>query len=69
MARLILAVFAVAGVPCNGFFAVAQAQTRQTQPDAADWPMYNRDLGGTRFSPLAPDRRIERRHVEAGVVL
>ncbi len=24
----------------------------QAQPDAADWPMYNRDLAGTRFSPL-----------------
>src|SRR5438094_148559 len=31
----------------------ALAQTRATKPNAdADWPMYNRDLGGTRFSPL-----------------
>ena len=31
----------------------ALAQTRATKPNAdADWPMYNRDLGSTRFSPL-----------------
>src|ERR1700756_510398 len=31
----------------------ALAQTRATKPNAdADWPMYNRDLGGSRFSPL-----------------
>ncbi|MBI2150678.1 MAG: hypothetical protein HYU27_08765, partial [Acidobacteria bacterium] len=29
----------------------ALAQTRKPDP-AADWPMYNRDLGGTRYSPL-----------------
>src|ERR1041385_8640552 len=27
------------------------AQTPKTNP-AADWPMYNRDLAGTRYSPL-----------------
>ena len=27
------------------------AQTPKSNP-AADWPMYNRDLGGTRYSPL-----------------
>src|SRR5437762_13832278 len=37
--------------------AVAQTQsTKQAaaaKPNpAADWPMYNRDLGGTRYSPL-----------------
>src|SRR5262245_46653442 len=35
-----------------GFAALAAAaQTSQKNP-AADWPMYNRDLAGTRFSPL-----------------
>ena len=29
----------------------AQVQTAQKNA-AAEWPMYNRDLGGTRFSPL-----------------
>src|SRR5271163_2618050 len=29
------------------------AQTAKTQDAAADWPMYNRDLAGTRYSPLA----------------
>ena len=27
-------------------------QTNRTRNAAADWPMYNRDLAGTRFSPL-----------------
>ena len=44
----------VAGLILAGLVASwgphAQAQTRQA--DAADWPMYNRDLAGTRFSPL-----------------
>lgn len=31
--------------------ATAQAQSGSA-PDAADWPRYARDLGGTRFSPL-----------------
>src|SRR5207237_5468835 len=31
-----------------------QAQIRDSSTKGgADWPMYNRDLGGTRFSPLA----------------
>src|SRR5499433_4003903 len=35
-----------------GFAALAAlAQTPQKNP-AVDWPMYNRDLAGTRFSPL-----------------
>src|SRR5437764_7628754 len=29
----------------------AQVQNAQKNP-AAEWPMYNRDLAGTRFSPL-----------------
>src|SRR5690348_14565596 len=29
----------------------ALAQTPKSNP-GADWPMYNRDLGGTRYSPL-----------------
>ena len=28
------------------------AQTTATRNAAADWPMYNRDLAGTRYSPL-----------------
>jgi len=28
-------------------------QTNRTRNAAADWPMYNRDLAGTRYSPLA----------------
>ena len=30
-----------------------QGQVRNTRNPSAEWPMYNRDLGGTRFSPLA----------------
>ena len=30
---------------------LAQTPSRKPSP-AADWPMYNRDLGGTRYSPL-----------------
>jgi glucose dehydrogenase len=33
-------------------FAAVQAQVRAPQNEAADWPMYNRDLAGSRFSPL-----------------
>jgi quinoprotein glucose dehydrogenase len=32
--------------------ALPQAATAQNSPSAADWPMYSRDLAGTRFSPL-----------------
>ncbi|HYK60853.1 MAG TPA: pyrroloquinoline quinone-dependent dehydrogenase, partial [Bryobacteraceae bacterium] len=28
------------------------AQSSKTQSPAADWPMFNRDLAGTRYSPL-----------------
>src|SRR5687767_2726522 len=31
----------------------AQARTDAVQVDPADWPRYARDLGGTRYSPLA----------------
>ncbi len=31
--------------------AAAQSPNKKSNPDA-DWPMYNRDLSGTRFSPL-----------------
>ncbi len=37
---------------CVLCLCLLRAQTGQTQADAADWPMYNRDLAGTRFSPL-----------------
>src|SRR5262245_30700249 len=34
-------------------FPILQGQVRNPQRNpAADWPMYNRDLSGTRFSPL-----------------
>src|SRR2546422_6087313 len=29
-----------------------QAQVSKVQREAAEWPMYNRDLAATRFSPL-----------------
>src|SRR5215468_8579481 len=33
--------------------SVSHGQVRNSGKNpAADWPMYNRDLGGTRFSPL-----------------
>ncbi len=32
--------------------AVLHAQPPRVQADAADWPTYNRDLAGTRYSPL-----------------
>ena len=54
MAGLILRVSRVAA----GCFVAASllplmlAQTPRPDTDAADWPMYNRDLAGTRFSPL-----------------
>jgi glucose dehydrogenase len=33
--------------------AALSAQSAKTQIPAADWPMFNRDLAGTRYSPLA----------------
>ena len=33
--------------------AVVLAQTGQTRSTDNDWPMFSRDFGGTRFSPLA----------------
>ena len=37
------------------FAAILPAQTarKAARPAGADWPMYNRDLAGTRYSPLA----------------
>src|SRR5262245_62747625 len=35
-----------------GFAALAAAAQAPQRNPAADWPMYNRDLAGTRFSPL-----------------
>src|SRR5579871_4381522 len=40
--------------------AVASAQTKAKSDSAADWPMFNRDLAGTRFSPL---KQINARNV------
>ncbi len=54
MAGLILRVSRVAAgcILMASLVPLMQAQTRRTDSDAADWPMYNRDLAGTRFSPL-----------------
>jgi glucose dehydrogenase len=41
------AVFACLSLPA------AQAQSTAKSQNDADWPMYNRDLAGTRYSPLA----------------
>jgi quinoprotein glucose dehydrogenase len=40
---------------CAGFLlsTALLAQTIRTTPADGDWPMYSRDLAGTRFSPLA----------------
>ena len=35
------------------FLAAAASLCGQTRPQGADWPMFNRDLAGTRYSPLA----------------
>src|SRR5262249_37917527 len=50
-----------------GFAALAAAaQTSQKNP-AADWPMYNRDLAGTRFSPLNQINTLKRRTADEGL--
>ena len=47
--RWLIVIFAVA----VAVFPAIQAQVQTSQKNAAsEWPMYNRDLGGTRFSPL-----------------
>ena len=51
MARLILAGFRVAA-GCFLTAAWSPMPAQQEPARAADWPMYNRDLAGTRFSPL-----------------
>ena len=35
------------------FLLTAASLYGQTRPQGADWPMFNRDLAGTRYSPLA----------------
>src|SRR5579862_9853745 len=52
MARLILAGFRAAAVLAIVLSPPLSAQTLPPEADPADWPMYNRDLAGTRFSPL-----------------
>ena len=42
----------VAGVLLGAFVALAGAQQGGRRNPAWDWPTYNRDLGGTRYSPL-----------------
>jgi quinoprotein glucose dehydrogenase len=54
MARLVLA-----GLLVVWWSPLVLAQTQAA--DAADWPMYNRDLAGTRFSPL---RQIDASNVD-----
>ena len=43
------------------------AQSAQTRP--GDWPMYNRDLAGTRYSPLTQINTTNVTPLEQGVVL
>jgi len=54
MSRLISAGVRVAAgcLVALGLLPPMQAQTRPTAAEAGDWPIYNRDLAGTRFSPL-----------------
>jgi glucose dehydrogenase len=49
-------------VPLAALAAQANAQTGRQDPDDADWPMYHRDLAGTRYSPLTglTPRNVER---------
>jgi quinoprotein glucose dehydrogenase len=44
--------------------ARAQTRTDASSIAAADWPMYNRDLGGTRYSPLTQINRENVRDLE-----
>ncbi len=55
MTRTSQAVLILAATVAVGGAAIAQraAPTPPTQAAAGDWPTYNRDPGGTRFSPLA----------------
>lgn len=52
--RIVLSALAVAAG------AVSHGAIAQAPPRAGDWPMYSRDLAGTRFSPLA---KIDARNV------
>ena len=47
---------AAASMMSTGLFAQSPAPATRVRPakdNPADWPMYTRDLAGTRFSPLA----------------
>src|SRR6267142_6729189 len=35
-----------------GILPIVSAQVSNSRKNAAEWPMYNRDLNGTRYSPL-----------------
>jgi glucose dehydrogenase len=51
--RWIVLLIAVLAIPAAMMLSTLQAQVGTPQTNsAADWPMYNRDLAGTRFSPL-----------------
>src|SRR5437762_9878723 len=48
---------------CAALLVVVQAQVPATVKNAAaEWPMYNRDLGGTRFSPDRKSTRLNSSH-------
>src|SRR6478736_5687641 len=42
----------IVGICCAALPALLLSQTAQSTKAAADWPMYNRDLASTRYSPL-----------------
>ncbi|MGH9146012.1 MAG: PQQ-binding-like beta-propeller repeat protein [Vicinamibacterales bacterium] len=52
MSRLVGAVIAASVTAALGVTSLLSAQNDRTPGPAAEWPMYNRDPGGTRHSPL-----------------
>ena len=62
--RWIIAVVCCAGAAA--LFAQTKQVTRSTKT-GADWPMYNRDLAGTRYSPLGTDQYRQRSEVDTGL--
>lgn len=52
MRRSHLFVFAAAGLLAAGSASAQNAKAGSSKVSAGEWPMYNRDLAGTRYSPL-----------------
>ena len=52
MRRSHLFVFAAAGLLAVGSASAQNAKAGSSKVSAGEWPMYNRDLAGTRYSPL-----------------